>query len=153
MQKSGTVTIIIGLQKVYRNSTIRQNSCLNWMKSSALRSSHLFSMASMFLRSSRSCLELSSSLSENSRWWPVTHSVPLLGGRWRSRSTTSSTLAVLMCSENSMELLWPPRQSCPPRRNHFLAFWENESELPLEPHAGLVEQRCTLRCFDDKEPI
>lgn len=63
---------------------------------------HLFSMASMFLSSSKTCRELPSSLSEKSRWWPVIHRVPLLGGCRGCRSTTSSTLAVLICSENSI---------------------------------------------------
>lgn len=65
---------------------------------------YLFSMASMFLRSSRSCQVLASSLSENRRWCPVTHSVPLRGGRDVTLSTTSITLAVLMCSENSISV-------------------------------------------------
>lgn len=112
---------------------------------------HLFSMASMFLRSSRTCRELPSSLSEKSRWWPVMHRVPLLGGCSGCRSTTSATLAVLMCSENSIS---SPRHrhNTPPlkKRNHALLNFccglqitsspqlqENESALPpLLAHSG-----------------
>lgn len=63
---------------------------------------YLFSMASMFLRSNKTSRELSPSLLEKSRWWPVTHNVPCVGG-WNGRlRTTSSTFAVFMCSENSI---------------------------------------------------
>lgn len=63
---------------------------------------YLFSMASMFLRSNKTSRELSPSLLEKSRWWPVTHNVPCIGG-WNGRlRTTSSTFAVFMCSENSI---------------------------------------------------
>lgn len=64
---------------------------------------HLFSIASMFLSSKRSCHELSPLLSEKSRWWPVTHSVPFIGAWNGCFSTTSSTFAVLICSENSID--------------------------------------------------
>lgn len=86
-------------------------------------------MASIFLRSSRSWLEESSSLSEKSRWCPVMHRVPRTGGRSGCRSSTSSTLAFLMCSENSISFLsQSKRQSTPlvkaPHSNHFLASLE-----------------------------
>lgn len=70
---------------------------------------YLFSMASMFLRSTNTCRELSPSLSEKRRWWPVTHRVPLVGGWNGCRRTTSSTFAVLMCSENSITICAKPK--------------------------------------------
>lgn len=88
---------------------------------------YLFSMASMFLRSSRSCQVLSSSLSENRRWCPVTHSAPLRGPREATLSTTSSTLAVLICSENSISVHHKYR----PSRRKALAF----TNVPLTPFA------------------
>uniref|UniRef100_A0A0E9UPM5 Uncharacterized protein n=1 Tax=Anguilla anguilla TaxID=7936 RepID=A0A0E9UPM5_ANGAN len=45
-------------------------------------------MASMFLRSSNSCAELSPSRPESRRWWAVTHSVPLMGA-WKGRVRTT----------------------------------------------------------------
>lgn len=77
-------------------------------------------MASMFLRSNKTCRESLSSLSEKSRWWPVMHRVPLLGGCSGCRSTTSSTLAVLMCSANSISPPFKhPKSVC---RTLFLFF-------------------------------
>lgn len=119
--------------------------------------SHLFSMASMFLRSSKTCRWVPSSLSEKSRWWPVMHRVPLLGGWSGCRSTTSSTLAVLMWSENSIS---PTSSSKPPRCWNFnwsgLApsqqitssppWEENESTLPPRC-AQLVGQHCCRALF------
>lgn len=92
---------------------------------------YLFSMASMFLRSSRSCQVLSSSLSENRRWCPVTHSAPDRGAREATLSTTSSTLAVLICSENSISVhhkhVWrrqvsPKYHKTPLRPNAFRCY-------------------------------
>lgn len=85
-------------------------------------------MASMFLRSSRSSLEESSSLSEKSRWCPVMHRVPLTGGWSGCRSTTSSTLAFLMCSENSISL------SSRSKRKNTPTFRES---VPYRPHSEL----------------
>lgn len=94
---------------------------------------YLFSMASMFLRSSRSCQVLSSSLPENRRWCPVTHSAPLRGARKATLSTTSSTLAVLMCSENSISLHY----THPPSRKNAVGF----TKVPQTPF-----QLRTFRC-------
>lgn len=127
---------------------------------------HLFSMASMFLRSSRTCRELPSSLSEKSRWWPVMHRVPLLGGCSGCRSTTSATLAVLMCSENSISS--PRHRHKPPlkTRNHALLNFCCGLQITSSPlvrkwkrtpssvgSLGLGRTADAFCLFDDKEPI
>lgn len=126
---------------------------------------HLFSMASMFLRSRRTCRELPSSLSEKSRWWPVMHRVPLLGGCSGCWSTTSATLAVLMCSENSISSPPPLRQNLQ-KRNHALLNFCCGLQITSSPlvrkwkrtpssvgSLGLGRTADALCLFDDKESI
>lgn len=117
----------------YNYGRLLQHTHMHW---SNLNSSwweqlslYLFSMASMFLRRMRSCQEASSFLSENRRWWLVTHRVPLSAGWKGLLRVTSSTLAVLMCSDNSIS-------QRPPSGTSLAEF----KELVGEPHESLSPQ-------------
>ena len=110
-------------------------------------------MASMFLSSSKTCRQLPSSLSEKSRWWPVMHRVPLLGGWSGCRSTTSSTLAVLICSDSSITNPSKITLRCWTSLCTSGQITCEKTKAPSSPHCWVGSTAVVFCLFDDKESI